>query len=89
MSRIVMAVTTQCTRCPMYAAQLDKVGVEYEIVDIQVDEQMRALVCDTLGYAEAPVFIHLAEGGMDVLAHTAAYDKRLLLQWHSASLSDT
>ncbi|MFI8696834.1 glutaredoxin domain-containing protein [Dietzia maris] len=87
MSRIVMAVTTQCTRCPMYAAQLDRVGVEYEIVDIQVDEAMRALVCDTLGYAEAPVFLHLEYSDGDVLAHTAAYDKRLLQQWHSEAFS--
>lgn len=93
MSRIIMAVTTSCTRCPMYAIQLDKLGIAYEIVDISVDDTIENLVTGALGYAEAPVFLHLRDSADssptvdDVLAHTSAYDKRVLQQWHDTTVA--
>lgn len=82
--RIIMATTTDCTRCPMVMKQLDKHGIGYEAVDITVDDTMRSLVVDTLGYLQAPVFLLL--DGADpatatVLDHTGSYSKNTLLDW--------
>lgn len=43
-----------CTQCKFTKRELDKTGIEYEVVDISQDEQAREYV-QQLGYLQAPV----------------------------------
>lgn len=84
--RIIMATTTTCTRCPMVMKQLDKIGIDYEAIDIRLDETMENVVVNQLGYLQAPVFVLLDGDDIataTVLDHCGSYDKSRLTEWQS------
>ncbi|MFL0579459.1 glutaredoxin family protein [Dietzia sp. 179-F 9C3 NHS] len=88
--RIIMATTTHCTLCPQVMKRLDKLGVDYEAIDIAVDTGMYDLVVNDLGLRQAPAFL-LLDGDdpatATVLDHLGAYDKDRLLEWQTRTLS--
>lgn len=55
-----MAITVYtkpaCVQCNMTYKTLDKLGLEYEVVDISVDDEARDYVM-ALGYLQAPVVV--------------------------------
>ena len=84
--RIIMATTTSCTVCPIVMRQLDKHGIDYEAIDIRLDEAMENLVVNQLGYMQAPVFVLLDGDDISsatVLDHCGSYDKSRLKDWQS------
>lgn len=56
MSHVIVYTKPACPQCNATKTQLDKVGVEYETVDISVDTDAREKVM-ALGYLGAPVVI--------------------------------
>ncbi|MFT3661594.1 MAG: glutaredoxin-like protein NrdH [Gordonia sp. (in: high G+C Gram-positive bacteria)] len=55
-----MAITVytkpSCVQCNMTYRALDKLGLEYDVVDISTDEQAREYVMG-MGYQQAPVVV--------------------------------
>ncbi len=55
-----MAITVYtkpaCVQCNMTYKTLDKLGLEYEVVDISLDDEARDFVM-ALGYLQAPVVV--------------------------------
>ena len=49
-----------CVQCNATYKALDKQGIEYEIVDISVDDEAREYVM-ALGYLQAPVVVNGSE----------------------------
>lgn len=97
MARLIMAVTTTCTRCPLIAAQLNKRGIPFDKATVDSDPELAQLLAD-LGRLESPVFLRVDDDidattaehtyrGSAVTDHTGAYDRSLLQNWvtHSAA----
>lgn len=46
-----------CSQCTATTNHMDKLGIEYETVDLSEDPVARALVKDTYGFTSAPVVV--------------------------------
>jgi len=62
-----------CVQCNATCKRLDKCGLEYEVVDVSVDDQAREYVM-SLGYLSAPVVV--VESGGSIHDHWTGFSDR-------------
>lgn len=54
---ITVYSTPVCMQCKMTYSELEKYGIEYDIVDISENTEAREYVTEDLGYRQAPIVV--------------------------------
>ena len=61
---ITVYVKSNCVQCTQSKKLLDKLGLEYQTVDVEVDMEAYDFIVNRLGYKAAPVIVVTDEEGL-------------------------